>query len=163
MYVHTLEQGTCKYLPNTYLVLNLASDMKGNKKDSKSIQTAKYDNRKHGPLLNKAETLVTKGMGNVKVLKCLIVYQLLGVAGLWDQNLEQVRIIPVENNQVQKHLNTQEIHRMWPDKMPQLLKALADITVMLLSYLWEIIATGRVLKVGKYGNHIFKTARQKIQ
>lgn len=56
--------------------------MKGNKKDSKSIQTAKYDKRKHGPLLNKTETLVTKGTGNVKVLKCLIVYQLLGVAGL---------------------------------------------------------------------------------
>lgn len=109
--------------------------MKGNKKDSKSIQTAKEDKRKHGSLLSKAETLVTKGMGNAKVLKCLIVYQLFRVAGLQDQNLEQVRITPLEENQVQEHLNTQEMHRMEPDKMPQLLKALADNTVMLLSYL----------------------------
>lgn len=135
--------------------------MKGNKTDSKSIQTAKEDKRKHGSLLNKAETLVTKGMGNAMVLKCLTVYQVLGVAGLRNQNLEQVRITPVEENQVQEHLNTQEMHRMKPDKMPSLLKVLADINVMLLSYLWKIIATGRVLKIGKYGNYIFKTASQK--
>lgn len=149
-----------------YVVLHLASDMKGNKILQVHKQQ-KEDQGKHGPLLNGTGALVTKDIKKAELLKAFFVSVLTSKTSFQESHAPETKIwsnadLPsVDDNQVTGHLNTLEIHKtMWSDEM-----LVVDVTVMAVLFIFErswLLGEGSEDWKRENGINIFKRAREKI-